>query len=159
MGDIVKKSFIMNKKNLFTSFFIFFLINATGLFCQTNSKQFEKIKTILYQQQADWNKGDIDAFMEAYWKSDQLQFGGATGITRGWQATLDRYKKSYPDKATMGQLTFEIKDLTQHSKKVVSLTGSWELKREKDQPGGHFLLIWRKIKGEWKIVADHTSVK
>lgn len=107
----------MKKKNLFIPIVIFFLINATGLFGQTNSKQFEKIKTILYQQQADWNKGDIDAFMEAYWKSEQLQFGGATGITRGWQATLDRYKKSYPDKATMGQLTFEIKDLTQHSKK------------------------------------------
>lgn len=153
------KSFNMKKKNLFIPIIIFFLINVIGLFGQTNSKQFEKIKTILYQQQTDWNKGDIDAFMEAYWKSDQLQFGGATGITRGWQATLDRYKKSYPDKATMGQLTFEIKDLTRHSKKVVSLTGSWELKRENDQPGGHFLLIWRKMKGEWKIVADHTSVK
>lgn len=126
---------------------------------QSNSKSFEKIKAILFQQQNDWNSGNIDAFMQAYWKSDQLQFGGGNGITRGWQQTLDGYKKRYPDKKTMGELTFEIKDLTQHSRKVVSLTGSWELEREKDRPGGHFLLIWRKIKGQWKIVADHTSSK
>ncbi|MEZ4988567.1 MAG: hypothetical protein R2795_26690 [Saprospiraceae bacterium] len=59
----------------------------------------------------------------------------------------------------MGQLVFEIKDITRHSRKVYSLTGSWELIREQDRPGGHFLLIWRKIDGEWKIVADHTSAR
>jgi hypothetical protein len=124
---------------------------------QAVSRDFEKIKKILFQQQEDWNNGDIDAFMKAYWKSEELQFGGANGITRGWQQTLDRYKKGYPDRATMGKLTFQVKDISRHSKKVISLTGSWELKRENDLVGGHFLLIWRKIKGDWKIVVDHTS--
>ena len=135
---------------------LFFISTLTA---QTNTKPFEEIKKILFQQQEDWNNGNIDAFMEAYWHSEKLQFGGGNGITFGWQQTLDGYKKRYPDKAAMGRLTFEIKDMTQQSKKVVSLTGSWKLDREKDQPGGHFLLIWRKIKGEWKIVADHTSSK
>ncbi len=138
---------------------LFAFVIATALSAQPSSKHFEKIKKILIQQQDDWNNGNIDAFMKAYWKSDKLQFGGANGITWGWQKTLDGYKKSYPDKTATGKLTFQIKDITQHSRKVVSLTGSWELEREKDQPGGHFLLIWRKIKGEWKIVADHTSAK
>jgi hypothetical protein len=57
----------------------------------------------------------------------------------------------------MGKLTFQVKDISRHGRKVLSLTGSWELERKNDRPGGHFLLIWRKIKGEWKIVADHTS--
>ena len=118
---------------------------------------FEQIKKLLFAQQADWNEGNIDQFMEAYRKSDELQFGGASGITRGWQSTLDGYKKRYPDRSAMGQLTFEIKDLTKHSKKVVSLTGSWHLKRTIGDIGGHYLLIWRKIKGQWKIVVDHTS--
>ena len=126
---------------------------------QSLNKDFESIKQTLFQQQKDWNAGNIDAFMQAYWKSDQLQFGGANGITNGWQATLDGYKERYPDRAAMGQLTFEIKDMTQHSKKVISLTGSWSLKRTNDQPGGHFLLIWRKIKGKWLIVTDHTSAR
>ena len=137
----------------------FCIVFITPIKAQNNTKDFSKIKSLLLQQQQDWNKGDVDAFMQVYWKSEKLQFGGATGITKGWQQTLDNYKKRYPTKAAMGKLTFEVKDMTRHSKKVVSLTGSWELEREKDRPGGHFLLIWRKIKGEWKIVVDHTSSK
>lgn len=126
---------------------------------QPESKDLQQIKNILFQQQEDWNNGDIDAFMQAYWKSEKLQFGGANGLTRGWEQTLANYKIRYPDRAAMGTLQFEIKDITTHSKKVVSLTGSWELKRDNDNPGGHFLLVWRKIKGQWKIVIDHTSSK
>jgi len=132
---------------------------STEIRAQKDTKDFEQIKKILFQQEKDWNNGDIDAFMEAYWKSEELQFGGASGITRGWQQTLDNYKKGYPDRASMGKLTFKVKDMTRHSKTVVSLTGSWELERENDRPAGHFLLIWREIKGEWKIVVDHTSTK
>lgn len=135
---------------------IFSFWNASA---QKVNKDFEQIKSLLFTQQTAWNEGNIDQFMEAYWKSDELQFGGASGITRGWQATLDGYKKRYPDQATMGQLTFEIKDLTKHSKKVVSLTGSWQLKRTIGDIGGHYLLIWRKINGQWKIVVDHTSAE
>ncbi len=135
-----------------------FLIVSNGS-AQQSDKQMEQIKKLLYQQQQDWNNGDIDAFMEVYWKSEDLQFGGATGITKGWQQTLDNYKKRYPDKATMGTLTFNIKDMTKHSRKVMSLTGSWDLKREMGDIGGHFLLIWRKIKGDWRIVVDHTSAR
>lgn len=130
-----------------------------ALNAQKVNKDFEQIKALLSAQQTAWNQGDIDQFMETYWQSDDLQFGGASGITRGWQATLDRYKKRYPDQATMGQLTFAVKDLTKHSKKVISLTGSWYLKRTVGDIGGHFLLIWRKINGQWKIVVDHTSTK
>jgi len=133
------------------------LFICSFILAQDQNKDFEMIKKIFFRQQEDWNRGDIDAFMEAYWNSDELQFGGARGITRGWQKTLEQYKSSYPNKASMGQLTFRIKDMTLHSDQVVSLTGSWNLERSRDRPGGHFLLIWRKIQGEWKIVVDHTS--
>ncbi len=135
------------------------LLMTTVVCAQGIDKTKLEIKKLLYQQQNDWNTGDIDAFMEVYWKSDELQFGGATGITKGWQNTLDNYKKRYPDKATMGKLTFDVIDITKHSRKVISLTGSWDLKREMGDIGGHFLLIWRKIKGDWKIVVDHTSAR
>ena len=135
------------------------LFFSTFILAQDSNKDFEQIKKIFFQQEDDWNRGDIDAFMKAYWKSEELQFGGAYGITRGWQQTLERYKKSYPDKETMGKLSFQIKDITQQSQDVVSLTGSWVLERKNDRLGGHFLLIWRRIDGEWKIVVDHTSQK
>jgi len=133
------------------------LFFSTFILAQDDNTDFEQIKKIFFQQEEDWNRGDIGAFMKAYWNSEELQFGGANGITRGWQQTLDSYKSGYPDRESMGTLSFQIKDMTQHSEKVVSLTGSWVLDRANDRPGGHFLLIWRKIKGEWKIVVDHTS--
>ena len=52
---------------------------------QKPAKYIDVIKQTLLQQQEDWNNGDIDAFMQAYWKSEHLQFGGASGITRGWE--------------------------------------------------------------------------
>ena len=141
-------------------YLVILLFSSTySINAQKPAKYIDVIKQTLLQQQEDWNNGDIDAFMQAYWKSEHLQFGGASGITRGWAQTLKNYKARYPDKETMGKLTFEIKDITPHSKKVVSLTGSWQLERKNDRPGGHFILIWRKINGDWKIVADHTSSK
>jgi len=140
--------------------FIPFLLGCTStILAQKQTTDFEEIGKIFFQQEEDWNNGDIDAFMEAYWNSEALQFGGAYGITWGWQQTLERYKSSYPDKAAMGRLAFQIIDMTLQSDDVVSLTGSWVLEREHDRPEGHFLLIWRKIDGQWKIVADHTSQK
>src|SRR6476620_1573460 len=55
-----------------------------------------------------WNNGDIDAFMQTYWKSDSLLFVGSKGPNYGWQNTLDSYKKRYPNTATTGKLDFEI---------------------------------------------------
>lgn len=121
------------------------------------SKGIDKIKSILLRQADDWNRGDLDAFMVGYWPSDKLQFIGGNGVIYGWQNTLERYKRTYPDRSAMGQLKFDILDVQQLSKKVIMLTGKYTLTREHDTPTGHFLLVWRKIKGEWLIVADHSS--
>lgn len=120
---------------------------------------FVTIRASLMQQQEDWNRGDIPAFMEVYWKSEKLQFIGANGITKGWQQTLDNYKRRYPDRDAMGQLTFGIVSIEKLSKNSVFLVGTWDLKRKSDTPGGYFVLIWKKINGKWVITADHTSAR
>src|SRR5450631_285796 len=89
------------------------LIIAVCLFAisvdsQNDSKMKTMIESIMHEQQVDWNKGDIDGFMSSYWNDDSLKFIGKNGITYGWKSTLEHYKKSYPDKATMGELTFNI---------------------------------------------------
>jgi hypothetical protein len=86
-----------------------------------------------------------------------LQFIGSSGPTYGWQTTLENYKKNYPDSDAMGKLRFDILNMNQRSKKVVSVVGKFTLMRKNDEPSGYFLLIWQKIKGKWVIVADHTS--
>ncbi len=114
------------------------------------------VKTQMEEQEASWNKGDVQAFMEYYWKSDSLKFIGSKGITYGWQKTLDNYLKFYPDRTAMGVLKFGIKECTQLSPTAIYVIGSWHLEKEKPS-GGYFTLLWKKIEGKWVIVADHTS--
>ena len=115
------------------------------------------IRSVMTEQAVDWNKGNIDAFMKGYWNSDKLVFASSDGVTRGWQPTLDRYKKSYDSRAKMGTLTFSDLEITVLSKDAALVLGSWALAREKDNPHGKFTLIFRKFKEGWRIVHDHTS--
>ncbi|MBS1521096.1 MAG: nuclear transport factor 2 family protein [Bacteroidetes bacterium] len=134
------------------TFFALFLFSCP-LFAQDK----ESVTKVLADQQQAWNQGDINGFMQGYWKSDSLVFVGKNAPVYGWQKTIDRYKKAYPDKAAMGQLTFDIMQVKILDKNNAFVLGGWRLKREKDNPGGYFTLWFRKINGEWKIVCDHTS--
>jgi len=125
--------------------------------CFSYAQDKEAVLKVLSTQQEAWNRGDIDGFMQGYWKSDSLVFVGKTAPVYGWQSTIDRYKKGYPDKAAMGQLTFDILQVKLLDANNAFVLGGWSLKREKDAPGGYFTLWFRKINGEWKIVCDHTS--
>lgn len=117
----------------------------------------EIMQTFQNQQKA-WNNGNLDDFMNGYWQSDSLKFIGKNGITYGYDATLENYKKSYPDVATMGKLKFEILSMKKLDKKHVFVIGKWHLKREeKEDLEGHFTLIWEKINKKWVIIADHSS--
>jgi len=123
--------------------------------CHAQDK--EAVMKVLATQQDAWNRGDIEGFMQGYWKSDSLMFVGKTAPVYGWQTTLDHYKKGYPNRAAMGRLTFDIIQVKMLDPSNAFVMGGWKLKREKDEPGGYFTLWFRKINGEWKIVCDHTS--
>lgn len=119
-------------------------------------KHIQKVTDILLLQQAAWNSGNIEEFMESYWKSDNLQFISDGKVVKGWDATLERYKKSYPNTEVMGKLTFTILETTKRGNKVITLAGKFHLKRTIGNANGFFMLIWQKIKGKWVIVADQT---
>lgn len=142
--------------------FALFLIATclfTGMtgFSQQNADE-KAILKILQKQEADWNAGDVNSFMEGYWKSDSLAFIGAKGPTYGWKNTLENYKVRYPDRATMGTLKFTILRLNALDKNAYFVIGKWHLTRpEKGDIGGHYTLVFRKIGRKWLIVSDHTS--
>ena len=115
------------------------------------------IRKVMDEQVAAWNRGDIDGFMSGYWKSEKLTFISGTDVTRGWQPTLDRYKKSYDSRVKMGVLKFSDLEFTVLSKDAAVVLGSWALTREKDNPHGIFTLTFRKFKEGWRIVMDHMS--
>lgn len=121
------------------------------------SKDEQAIREVMSKQVNAWNSGDIDAFMTTYWKNDSLLFVGSKGPIYGWQTTLDSYKKSYPDTVAMGKLNFEILRIQFLSYNYSFVLGKWHLTRSLGDTGGYFTLLFRKIKKQWVIVADHTS--
>ena len=115
------------------------------------------ILNVMHEQEKAWSQNDLEGFMQGYWKSDSLKFYGSSGLTKGWQQTLDRYKKGYPTKDHSGTLTFEIDDISPIEANSYWVMGRYYLKRNVGDANGNFLIIFKKIDGAWKIVADMSS--
>ena len=115
------------------------------------------ILTLLTDQTAAWNRGDIEAFMNGYWNSEQTEFVSAQGISRGWQALLERYRRGYPDRKAMGHLTFSGLEIHVECPNSAYAVGEFHLQRESDNPSGVFTLNFRKFPEGWRIVVDHTT--
>jgi len=132
-------------------------ITVTGYSARAQQSPETAIRQLMQQQTEAWNQGNIRAFMDTYWQSDSLLFIGKNGITYGWQATLERYKKSYPDTTAMGRLQFNLLEFKQLTPDLYFLVGKFYLQRTIGDLQGHFTLLIRKVNGAWKIVADHSS--
>ncbi len=132
-----------------------YIFSASSLFSQDKDEQ--EVRALLDFQTQEWNKGNIPAFMETYWKSDSLMFIGKSGVTYGWQKTLANYNKNYPDKAAMGKLKFELLQVKRLSATHFFVVGKWHLTRSIGDVGGLFSLLFRKVANKWIIIVDHTS--
>jgi len=118
----------------------------------------QAILQVLNTQTAAWNRGDVAGFMQGYWQNDSLVFIGKSGLTYGWQRTLDNYRRSYPDATAMGQLDFSNLRIQPLSPEAAQVVGRWHLTRPAaGDLQGHFLLVFRRINGQWVVVADHSS--
>lgn len=115
-----------------------------------------EILAVLSAQQDAWNRGDLDAFLVGYAKSDRTIFAGGDQVRRGFDAMAARYRAAYSTREKMGRLSFSNLSFESLEPDRAVVTGSWELDTEK-QPGGVFTLIWRRFADGWKIVHDHTS--
>ncbi|MBT8270755.1 MAG: nuclear transport factor 2 family protein [Flavobacteriaceae bacterium] len=127
-----------------------------GTSCSTSdrSNDIEAIKTVMKAQQMAWNNYDLERFMDGYWKNDSLKFYGSNGLTSGWDKTLSNYKKRYPDRSHTGSLRFILDEISEIDKDSYYVMGQYNLTREMGDARGVFLIIFRRINGEWKIIAD-----
>ena len=137
--------------------YLLVLIFTTANCVSAQSKDETTIRRLLEEQRLDWNTGDKEKFMGTYWQSDSLMFIGKSGVTYGWQNTLNNYKKGYPDTAAMGKLQFDILEVKRLSVMYFFVVGKWHLTRSIGDVGGHFTLLFKKVKNKWVIVADHSS--
>jgi beta-aspartyl-peptidase (threonine type) len=119
----------------------------------------EGVKHTLVSQIEAWNHGNLQAFMQGYWRSPELTFFSGAAITKGWEPTLERYRQRYRGEGKqMGQLDFQDLNIDVLSRRAAVVTGKWQLTMpDGTQPHGVFTLIVKKLPGGWKIVHDHTS--
>jgi beta-aspartyl-peptidase (threonine type) len=117
-----------------------------------------ELKSIVEKQSEAWNRGDLEQFMVPYWRDDRLTFSSGGTTERGWNATLRRYQKRYPDKLTMGKLVFGDLETMELGEDSVLMLGTWKLERA-EPIEGNFTLVWKKIDNHWVIVHDHSSSK
>ena len=140
------------KKLIVISLIAFLFIAASA-----QSRDELLIRASMAEQLRAWNAGDINGFMNTYWHDDSLMFIGKNGITYGWQNTLNNYKRGYPDTAAMGKLNFDIIQVKRLSTVYFSVVGKWHLTRSIGDIGGHFTLLFRRVKNKWVIISDHSS--
>ena len=117
----------------------------------------EEIMEIFLATQEAWNDGDLEGFMKGYLKSEKLVFTGVGGPTYGYDATLERYIKGYPNEEAMGVLKFTVIDLNRVDNSTALMIGKFYLSRTIGDLVGHYTLVWQKIDGEWLIISDHSS--
>ena len=140
-------------------FFLAFILQQATSQSKIKYKDSIQISKVMYDQEKAWNNGDISTFMNGYLKSKDIVFSGASGPIYGWVNTKERYLNTYPDKITMGKLSFTIKKIKLVTENTAYLIGEYYLKRSIEDSSGHFTLMWVKKNDNWFIVSDHTTSK
>ena len=133
---------------------------SAGAVALANSTDDDKaqIMAVLDAQRAAWNRGNVDGYMDGYWKSDQLRFGSGGTVVFGWQATRDHFAARYDTAEKMGKLSMSDQVIDVFSDTDAMVFGHWHLQRVNgEELGGLFTLHFKKIDDEWLIVSDHSS--
>lgn len=118
----------------------------------------EIILATLNAQVAAWNEGNLDAFMETYWKDDKLKFVSGSTVTQGWSATQKKYRERYGGNgADLGRLSLDKTDFVQVTDDVAIVTGRFNLVKDDAASNGTFSLVMKRVDGMWRIAHDHTN--
>lgn len=141
------------KKSIFFAVILAWLVWLPSCGFRVRDK---KVREVLMEQQRAWNYGDIERFMQGYLNSPAMIFVSPGGVRLGYEATLNAYKKNYSDMNSMGVMEFDIQQVLNTGPRSAVVMGKWKLTRDRDVPQGHFMVVFRKRKGKWKIIADQT---
>jgi uncharacterized protein (TIGR02246 family) len=147
----------MRKTVVILTLLSIFSVTATAK--DSKEKVKAAVQQVLQLQQDAWNRHDLEAFMAGYWNSPELTFFSGAKMTSGWQATIERYHKTYQSEGKeMGKLEFSDLNVQALAPDAAFVRGAWHLTMSDGKtPHGLFTLIFRKFPEGWKIVHDHTS--
>ena len=145
-----------------TTFLILTLVVISPVLSAANNSAEQAksaVQQVLQRQQDAWNRRDLEGFMAGYWNSPELTFFSGAKETAGWQATIERYRKTYQSEGReMGKLEFSDLRIEPLGRDAAFVRGEWHLTMSDGKtPHGLFTLIFRRFPDGWRIVHDHTS--
>lgn len=123
------------------------------------------IRQVMADQQAAWNRGDVDGFMRGYKDAPDTTFVGSS-VRKGYRQILASYREHYATREQMGRLTFSDLDVrllpgASGTVRYAVVTGRFHLDRTAHgsvaQDDGVYSLVWEKTPDGWKIILDHSS--
>ncbi len=119
----------------------------------------DQVRNLLTDQQAAWNRHDLEGFMQGYWNSEELTFFSGPNVAHGWKAALERYRKHYQGEGQeMGKLEFVDLQIEMLGADAAFVRGAWHLTMSDGKtPHGIFTLVLRRFAEGWRIVHDHTA--
>ena len=116
------------------------------------------LRTILDEQTAAWNRGDLMGFMQGYWRSPEVTFFSGDSIIKGWESTLQRYRDKYQSAGQLGQLSFTDENIQMLGPNAALVTARWHLvMTDGKKLEGLTTLLCRRLGEGWRIVHDHSS--
>ena len=138
---------------------MFAILAISGVAQNANDADRVAIRKVIEDQQTAWNRHDLEGFMAGYWNSPDLTFFSGAHESKGWQAALDRYKKSYQSAGhEMGKLEFANLRIEMLGPEAAFVRGEFHLTMSDGKtPHGLFTLVFRKFPEGWKIVHDHSA--
>ena len=129
--------------------------------CASSSDPSKEVREVMEAQQAAWNRGDIETFMDGYDRADTTTFVSGDQLIRGWQTVLDRYKKQYSSREQMGMLTFAELTIQPIGSGLALADGRWQITRaatsKEGALHGRFTLLFQRIENRWRIIHDTTT--
>jgi beta-aspartyl-peptidase (threonine type) len=122
----------------------------------------DQIAAMLVRSAANWNRGDLDAFVDDYLPGDTTTFVGGRGILRGTPPIRAAYAPRFAPGGVRDSLSFVLLDVDPLAPDVVNVIARYVLARhvsgrDSVTATGPTSLVMRRVEGRWRIVHDHSS--
>lgn len=126
------------------------------------AEQHHEIVAMLAHSASNWNRGDLDAFVNDYLPGAETTYIGSRGVLRGTDAIRQAYAPRFAPGGIRDSLSFELMDVDPLAPDVVNVIATYILARhvgarDSVTSRGPTSLVMRRVDGRWRIVHDHSS--
>jgi limonene-1,2-epoxide hydrolase len=108
----------------------------------------------------DWNGGGMEAYLAAYWNSENLSLMFGDKAIRGWEAVATLFRGTWTTEENMGDFSTNDVVVRQISPDTAISSGGFTHVFPTETVEGSFSHVWKQFEdGRWLIVHEHTSRK